>query len=201
MVDAGRIAGVRVLPLSAWHCHVAQMLGVRMGRSEDGRGPAPWDIAQAIAICRSRYRPGTAGAPCAGWWLLRVWLPLRWIFVDWRKDARALVQYWDAYQRRPEVVRKAGQQGTPLGAPPFFCMALDVSMLIPSVALQEAFNMPMAQLYLLRTVAVELSGGPSCAWSKAESADEIVTALSQAQAAIDRYNEALAKQKQGAANG
>ena len=199
LVDAGRIAGVRVRPLSAWHCHVAQMLGVRLGISEAGRGPTPGDIAQAVAICRSRYRPGRAGAPCAGWWLLRVWLPIRWLFRDWRKDASDLLQYWETYQRRPEVVRKAGQEGVPLGAPPFFAMALNVSILIPSVPLEEALNMPLSTLFLMRATAVELSGGPACAWASTDSIDDVKKALATAQAAIDRYN--AANRKPEAANG
>ena len=192
LVDAGQIAGVRVRPLSAWHCHVAQMLGVSFGALEDGRGASRVDLAHAIAICRSVYRPGRAGLPYAGAGLRRR-LKVRWLFVDWRKDARDLWRYWESYQRRPAVVRKAGTEGTPLGCPPYFAMALDLSMLVPSVSFAEAMNMPVAQLYLMRAAAVELSGGPVCAWGSAVDGETVESALAAARAAIERHNAKTAK--------
>ena len=187
ILDAPRIAGIPVRPLSAWHCHVAQLFEVRLGLCEDGRGPTPGDVANAIAICRSRYRQDRPGVPVAGR-VLRYWLRLRWCFVDWRRDAMALCAYVAAYRRYPDVRRDGKQGTTPLGAPPYWTVAVDVAHRLPSMGLADCLNMPLLSLYALRATLVELDGGPACAWRTAVDPDEIGAALKSAQEAIDRHN-------------
>ena len=187
ILDAPRIAGHRVRPLSAWHCHVAQLFGVRLGVCDDGNGPTPGDIGNAIAICRSEYRPGRAGVPVAGRWL-RTCLRARWLAVSWRRDAFDLIRYVNAYRRYPDIVRKADKDSTPLGCPPYWANALDVAARLPSITLADALNMPLLQLYCIRATLNELNGGPACGWRTAGDADEIKAGLAAAQAAIDRYN-------------
>lgn len=188
LLDAPCIAGLQVRPLSAWHCHVAQLLGVWLGECDDGRGPTPGSVAQAIVICRSVYRPGAAGIPVPGWWLRRVYLPVRWCFVDWREDASHLVRYVAAYRRYPEIVRQEERASVPLGCPPYFANAVDVATRLPSMSLADALNMPLLSLYCLRAALSELSGGLACAWGTVASEEEIKTAFAVAQAAIDRHN-------------
>jgi hypothetical protein len=187
ILDSPRIAGIRVRPLSAWHCHVAQLFDIRLGFCEDGRGPTPGDIANAITICRSVYRPGRAGVPVAGG-LLRRYLMVRWLFRSWRKDALDLCRHVDAYRRYPEVTRQSGKEGSPLGAPPFYAVAVDVASRVPSVTLTEALNMPLISLYCLRATLLELDGGASCAWRTAADPDDVQAALAAAQEAIAQYN-------------
>ena len=187
ILDAPRIAGVRVRPLSAWHCHVAQLFGVRLGVCDDGNGPTPGDIANAIAICRSQYRPGSVGVPVAGRWL-RLRLRVRWIFRSWRRDAFDLIRYVNAYRRYPEIIRKAEKESTPLGCPPYFANAVDVAARLPSIPLADCLNMPLLQLYCIRATLNELDGGPACGWRTVGDADAIQDGLAQAKAAIDRYN-------------
>lgn len=195
LLDAPRIAGYQVLPLSAWHCHVAQLLDVRMGECDDGRGPTPGDVANAIAICRSIYRPGRSGVPVAGRWI-RFCLRLRWWVVDWRRDAGMFCRYVEAYRRYPEVTRKSDKEGSPMGAPPYYAVAVDVASRMPSVTLTEALNMPLGSLYCLRATLLELDGGSACAWGTKGDPDDVQAALAAAQQAIARFNEG-----KGAVNG
>ncbi|MFA6063957.1 MAG: hypothetical protein WC736_15320 [Gallionella sp.] len=195
LLAAPRIAGLRVRPLTAWHCHVAQMIDLRLDWSDDV-GPTPGDIAQAIAICRTRYTPEYSGIPVASWWLTRVYLPIRWLFRDWRRDGLSFVRYVEAYRRYPQIVRTPEKAGDPLGCPQFYAMAVDVASRLPSMPLAEALNMPLIALYCLRASILELNGGPACAWRTSEHPDEISEALKQAQAAIDRF-----KAAKGAGNG
>jgi hypothetical protein len=188
LLAAPRIAGVPVRPLSAWHCHVAQQMEVRLGLCEDGRGPTPGDIAHAIAICRSRYSPDVAGVPAAGWWLRRVYLPIRWLTGSWRVDAMAMVNYVEAYRRYPATVKRTQRDTTPLGAPPYFAVAVDVAARLPSLSLAEALNMPLIALYCLRAALLELDGGPACSWHGVDDPGDVQAALAAAQAAIARYN-------------
>ena len=197
ILDAPRIAGLRVHPLSAWHCHVAQMLDIRFGWCDDGNGPTPGDLSHALAVCRSQYRQDHIGVSVAGW-ALRLYLRIRWTFLDWRKDAREFCGYIDAYRRYPQIVRKGEKDGEPMGCPPFWASAVDVSAKLPFLALQETLNMPLIQLYTLRATLMELGGGPTCAWRTAEHPDEIKAALDMAQKAIDKHN---AKKSQEAAHG
>lgn len=201
MLDAPRIAGVKVRPLSAWHYHVAQLLNIRIEMVKDDNGeligPTPIDIANSIALFRSEYRPGVVGVPIAGWWLLRVYLPIRWLFRSWRKDAFELMGYVEAFRRYPEVKRKEGGERAELGAPQFFAVAVDVAQRMPSIKLAEALNMSLNWLYCLRATLIELDGGPACAWRTAESPDDIKAALDAAQTAIDRFN----AKKNGGCNG
>ena len=188
ILDAPRIAGIRVRPLSAWHCHVAQMMDIRLGFCDDGRGPTPGDIANCIVLCRSIYRPGRTGVPVAGWWLRRVYLPIRWAIRSWRRDAFDLCRYVDAYRRYPEVARHSGKDSSPLGAPPYYAVAVDVAARMPSLTLSEALNMPLLDLYCLRATLIELDGGTSCAWRSDVSPDDVENGLKSAEEAIARYN-------------
>lgn len=196
ILDAPRIAGVGVRPLSAWHCHVAQLLGVRLG-VEDGRGPTPGDIANAIVICRSRYNPRAVGVPVAGW-LLRKYLFIRWCFKSWRNDAFDLCGYVASYRRYPETVASEGKDSKPLGAPPYFAVAVDVASRLPSVTLADALNMPLLRLYCLRAVLLELGGASACAWRTSDrpEQDEIAEAFKRAQEAIERHNAKLRGQEE-----
>lgn len=191
LMAPGRIAGIRVRPLSAWHCHVAQMLDIRMWLSDDNRLPTPSDIMHSVAVCRSSYRLGHIGVPAPGWFVNRIWLPLRWRFRDWRKDAYDLVDYWTAYQQRPTVLHNADKMMAPLGCPPYIAVAIDVCMMVGTLTLEQALNLPLSQLHVIRSAACELSGGPTCAWRTAESPDFISEQLKKAQEAINRNNAKL----------
>lgn len=186
ILDAPSIAGIRVRPLSAWHCHVAQMLDLRLGMV-DGRGPTPGDLANLISLCRSQYRPGRVGVPVAGRWL-RAYLMARWAFVSWRRDGFMFCNYVDAYRRYPEIRRTGDKDSNPLGCPPYFANAVDVAARLPSLTLADCLNMPLLNLYCIRATLNELNGGASCAWGTAGEDDAIKAALAQAQAAIDRHN-------------
>jgi hypothetical protein len=188
LVDAPRIAGLKVRPLSAWHCHVVQMLDVRVGFDEEGRGPTPGDVAAALVIFRSEYRPGVAGVPVPGWLMRKIYLPVRWLFRSWRKDALDLVRHVEAYRRYPEVIRKSDRETSPMGCPPYLAVAVDVAMQIPSMTLPELLNMSLLSLYCLRAAAVEMGGGPLCAWRTAASGDEIQAGLEHARQAIAKWN-------------
>jgi hypothetical protein len=157
------------------------------------RGPTPGDLCDAIAVCRSRPGPLLAAGR-----MMRIALWLRWQFKDWRVDAVAMRRHIGAFNRRPEVVAKDG--GQPLGCPPYFAIALDVAMLVPSITLGAALDLPICQLQAIRTAANELQGGARCAWGAGPAVDSgaIDDVLRTAQAAIDRQ---AAAEKAGATDG
>lgn len=190
----GRVAGFRLRPLSAWHMHALQMTDNPCADVWADRGPTPGDLCDAIAVCRSR-----PGVLLAAGRMMRIALWLRWQFKDWRMDALAMRRHINAFNRRPEVVQtKDG--GQPLGCPPYFAIALDVAMLVPSITLCAALDLPICQLQTIRTAANELTGGARCAWGSGAAIDSegILDALRTAQAAIDRH---AAAEKAGAADG
>ena len=148
---------------------------------DDGRGPTPADVANSIAIFRSRYSD-RAGRPVAGK-MLRSDLRVRWIFVDWRRDAWGIVRHVEAYRRYPQVIRTEKNSGAMLGSPPYFAVAVDVASQM-TIPVSAAFDMPLIRLYCIRAALTELAGGPVCAWRRETKSDEIADGLKLAQAAI-----------------
>jgi hypothetical protein len=199
LLAPGKVAGVQLLPLTAWHCHAMQMIGVRFGFDSEGRGPAPGELASAIAICRSRWTPDMVGIPAAGWWLV-LRLRCRWACVDWRRDAMAMLLHVARYSRQPESESDAKHSTTrEIGAPPYFSMAVDLVRKLPGVTIAEALNMPVLLLSCLRAAVAEREGLITCAWNRTEgpTGDQIAAGLELARQAIERARAA----KEGAANG
>lgn len=189
VVTPGRVAGVRLLPLSAWHLHAMQMFGVRCEWT-NGRGPTPGDVAAAVAICRTRWSMERPGVPMPSWWL-RARLGARWRVVDWRRDALALINHVRAYKQHPDVQVAASGSGSPgraYGCPPYLGMAVDLCQRVPSVTFAEAMNMPMGWLALLRATACDVSGYAECAWNLTQGprSEEVNAGIAIARAAIER---------------
>jgi hypothetical protein len=199
LMAPGRVGGVQLLPLSAWHLHAMQITGMRFEFDRDGRGPTPGELANAIAICRSRWKIETVGVKEAPAWLI-VWLKCRWVFVDWQLDAVAFLTHCARYRQCPVMeAPKKGASFTELGAPPYLARAVDLASKIPSMTLAEALNMPVVWLNCLRMTLLDLGGGLACAWNRTEgpSGQDIAAGLQAAEEAVKKA--ALAAQ--GAANG
>lgn len=199
LMAPGRVAGVQLLPLSAWHMHAMQITDMRFDFDRYGRGPTPGELANCIAICRSRWTLGTIGVAAAPGWLI-IWLKARWVFVDWQRDAVAFLTHCQRYRQSPMMeTPKKGVTFTDLGAPPYLARAIDLSTKLPSITLEQAMNMPFVWLNCLRATLTDLRGVLACAWNRTEgpSGQEIAEGL---QAAEEAVKKAVAAQ-QGAANG
>lgn len=188
LMAPGRVGGVRLRPLSAWHLHAMQMTDTRFEFDSEMRGPTPGELSNAIAICRSRWTLRTVGVQSAGWWLI-VWLFVRWAFIDWRKDAMALLIHVRRYRQTPQMENPpAGAKFAQIGAPPYLTRAIDVAMHLPSVSLEDAMNAPLVWLSCIRATMADVNGAATCAWAGVDGASgkAIEEGLQKAREAIER---------------
>jgi len=199
LMAPGRVAGVQLLPLSAWHLHAMQITGMRFDFDCDGRGPTPGELANAIAICRSRWTVGKIGVASAPAWLI-IWLMCRWVFVEWQTDAIAFLTHCIRYRQSPAMeAPKKGVSFTELGAPPYLARAVDLATKIPSLTLEQTMNMPIVWLNCLRMTLTDMAGTLACAWNRTDgpAGQAIAAGLQSAQDAVEKAVRAA----QGAANG
>lgn len=188
MLAPAKIGGVSVRPFSAWHAHAMQITGMRFALDANGRGPTPGELANAIAICRSRWSMRQIGVPAAPGWLI-VWLKARWALVDWRKDALALLRHASRYRQAPEMdAPPKGVKFAEMGAPPHFSRAVDLIEKLPGISLEQAMNMPYVQLNCIRATLADLRGVRVCSWAAldGEKGQDLAAGLQKAEEAIKR---------------